>query len=70
MNGFDDNGSKIGTDAQLAVSILVSDKSDEYNYDRYFKKNYSIGQKISIKFRLRLSDDLNAMFLHVLYRIL
>ena len=69
VNGSDDNGQKIGTDAQLAVSILVSDKRVDYNYDKYLKKNYSIG-KISLNFRLGLSDDLNTVFYHMLNRIL
>ena len=40
-NSFDDNGPKIETDKKLAVSILISDKYDEYNYEKFIKKNYS-----------------------------
>jgi hypothetical protein len=40
-NSFDDNGPKIETDKKLAISILISDKYDEYNYEKFIKKNYS-----------------------------
>ena len=40
-NSFDDNGPKLETDKKLAVSILISDKYDEYNYEKFIKKNYS-----------------------------
>lgn len=40
-NSFDDNGPIIDADKKLAVSILISDKYDEYNYEKILKKNYS-----------------------------
>jgi len=33
-NSFYDNGPKIETDKKLAVSILISDKYDEYNCEK------------------------------------
>ena len=40
-NSFDDDGPKIETDKKLAVSILIPDKYDEYNYEAFLRKHYS-----------------------------